>query len=117
LHYFGGSSRPVNSGVGRFREAFGGECMVNTRDRAQVGLELIKEAILEELNAHPHGMTHGEIVQRLGLESDFEGQQRNYLSWSVLGILVGEGKVQYTGERQNKTYHLVSESSVSAGSN
>jgi len=88
--------------------------MVNTRDRAQVGLELIKEAILAELRAHPHGMSNVKIVQRLGLESDFEGEHSNYLSWSVLGILVGEGKVRHVGERQNKTYHLVSDIGASA---
>ena len=90
--------------------------MVSNRERAQVGLELIKEAILSELKAHPHGMTHAEIVHKLELESDFEGENRNYLSWSILGILIGEGKIKYTGERQNKTYSLVSESSASAGS-
>jgi hypothetical protein len=90
--------------------------MVNNHDRAQVGLELIKEAILSELKAHAHGMTNAEIVHQLGLESDFEGQNRNYLSWSILGILIGEGKVRYTGEGQSKTYHLVSESNPVAGS-
>lgn len=54
--------------------------MVNNHDRAQVGLELIKEAILSELKARPYGMTNAEIVHLLALESDFEGQNRNYLS-------------------------------------
>lgn len=90
--------------------------MVSNLEKAQVGLELIKEAILSELKAHTHGMTNAEIVNKLKLESDFEGEQRNYLSWSILGILVGEGKIKYTGERQHKTYSLVSESSVSTGS-
>ena len=85
----------------------GGNNMVSNRERAQVDLELIKEAILSELKAHSHGMTNADVVHQLGLESDFEGQNRNYLSWSILGILIGEGKVMYTGERQNKTYHLV----------
>ena len=90
--------------------------MVNNHDKARSGLELIKEAILSELKAHPHGMTNAEIVHQLGLESDFEGQNRNYLSWSILGILIGEGKVMYTGVRQSKTYHMVSEGSSLAGS-
>ena len=81
--------------------------MVNNHDKAQAGLELIKEAILSELRAHTDGMTNAEIVHQLGLASDFEGQNRNYLSWSILGILIGEGKVRQTGERQSKAYHLV----------
>lgn len=83
--------------------------MANNRDKAERGLELIKEAILSELRAHPHGMTNAEIVHQLGLQSDFEGQNRNYLSWSILGILIGEGKVMHTGTRQSKTYHLLSD--------
>ena len=82
--------------------------MINNRDRAQVGLELIKQAIQSELKANSHGLTNAEIAHKLELESDFEGENRNYLSWSILGILIGEGKVRYVGERQNKTYHLVS---------
>lgn len=76
-------------------------------DKAQSGLGLIKEAILSELKAHKQGMTNADIVHRLGLKSDFEGQNRNYLSWSILGILIGEGRVNYAGERQNKRYHFL----------
>ena len=68
--------------------------MVNNHDKARGGLELIKEAILSELKAHPHGMTNAEIVHQLGLESDFEGQNRNYLSWSILGILRRSGPLE-----------------------
>lgn len=32
--------------------------MVSNRERAQVGLELIKEVIPSELKVHPHGMTN-----------------------------------------------------------
>ncbi len=90
--------------------------MVSNRDRAQIGLELIKEAILSELKAHPHGMTHAEIVHKLELESDYEGKNQNYLSWSILGILLREVKIKYTGDRQSRTYSLSSESGTAAGS-
>ena len=81
---------------------------MSNHEKAQAGLEMIKEAIISELEHHPHGMTNAEVVNRLGLESDFEGGQRNYLSWSILGILLGEGKVTMTGERRNRTYHVAS---------
>jgi hypothetical protein len=89
---------------------------VSSYDKAQAGLEMIKDAILSELEHHPHGMTNAEIVHKLGLESDFEGQMRNYLSWSILGILLGEGKIKSTGERRNKSYHLISERKAADGS-
>lgn len=81
---------------------------MSSYDEAQAGLEMIKGAILSELKHHSHGMTNADIVHALGLESDFEGQMRNYLSWSILGILLGEGKIKSTGERRTKTYHFVS---------
>ena len=74
--------------------------------RAQDGLALIKQAIVAELAAHPYCLSNAEIVSRLDLESDFEGQNRNYLSWSILGLLIGEGKVSYSGKRQSKRCHV-----------
>jgi uncharacterized protein len=78
---------------------------VNNYEKAQAGLKEIKEAILGELKQHPGGMSNAEIVLTLGLESDFEGQNRNYLSWSLLGLLIAEGKVTYSGQRQGRRYH------------
>lgn len=77
---------------------------MTTYDKAQGGLALIKEAILEELSSSRVALTHAEIVKRLGLQSDFEGTGRNYLSWSVLGLLVNAGQVRYRGDRQNRVY-------------
>src|SRR5690606_38127065 len=77
---------------------------VTTYDKAQRGLSLLKEAVLEEIAASPTALTHAEIVNRLELHSDFEGNGRNYLSWSVLGLLVNAGKVQYRGDRNDRVY-------------
>lgn len=83
---------------------------MNNYDKAQAGLEIIKQAILLELKAHAQGMTNAEIVHKLGLGSDFEGKNKNYLSYSILGVLIGEGKVKHTGYRQSSRFHLVGES-------
>ena len=80
---------------------------MSNHDKAQAGLQMIKDAILTELDSHPLGMTNAEIVHRLGLESDFQGQNRNYLSWSILGILIRQGEVTFSGERQSKRYQRV----------
>ena len=63
-------------------------------EKAQLGLDLLKESILELASANPDGIRNADAVSHLGLQSDHDGQQRNYLSWSVLGILMREGKVQ-----------------------
>lgn len=62
-------------------------------EKAQLGLEFLKEAILEVAAANPTGVTNAQVVNHLGLHSDYNGEQKNYLSWSVLGILMREGRV------------------------
>ena len=60
---------------------------------AQDGLRQIKEAILELLTINPQGLRNVEIADALGLRSDFQGAHRNYLTLSVLGILMDEEKI------------------------
>ncbi len=62
-------------------------------DKAKEGLVALKAAILDCLAKHPEGISNSQIARELGLESDFQGKQKNYLSWSVLGLLVNEGRV------------------------
>lgn len=70
-------------------------------EKSRIGLTLLKEAIVDYLAQHPEGLTNIEITRGLELESDFEGGQKNYLSWSILGILLAEKVVRY--EKQGKT--------------
>ncbi len=70
------------------------------RQTAQEGLSMLKDAILAYLHSHHGQARHADIVENLGLHSDFEGKSRNYLSYSVLGILMNEGKV--TSEKQGR---------------
>ena len=74
------------------------------QQKAAGGLALVKEAILDYLAEHPDGVRHANIVEDLGLESDYEGKQRNYLSWSTIGILLSEGKVRYERRGSQKYY-------------
>lgn len=62
-------------------------------EKAKTAVELLKEAVLEVLRTHPQGLTHAEIVKILDIPSDFKGNQKNYLSWSVLGLLINAGKI------------------------
>jgi hypothetical protein len=77
---------------------------MDNRAKAQNGLTLLKEAILRELESGP--LSNADLVHRLDMASDFEGKNRNYLSWSILGLLVGEGRVGYEGTRHERVYFL-----------
>jgi hypothetical protein len=66
---------------------------MSDKQAAQEGLARIKEAIVALLRSRSYGLTNNEISLELGLESDQAGKQKNYLAWSVLGILMKEGSV------------------------
>ena len=63
-------------------------------ERAQLGLELLKNAIVELARANPRGITNSDAASLLGLRSDYRGRQKDYLSYSVLGLLLREGRVK-----------------------
>jgi len=63
-------------------------------ERAQLGLELIKSAVLELAQANELGISNSDAASLLGLRSDYLGKQKDYLSYSVLGLLMREGKIE-----------------------
>jgi hypothetical protein len=65
-----------------------------TVERAQLGLEFLKAAILGLAKANPRGISNSDAASLLGLRSDYNGKQKDYLSYSVLGLLIREGKVE-----------------------
>ncbi len=68
-------------------------------ERAQIGLELIKSAIVEFAEANPDGVTNADAASLLGLRSDYRGRQKDYLSYSVFGLLIREGRVRRDGRK------------------
>ena len=72
-------------------------------ERAQLGLEFLKAAILELAKANPGGITNSDAASLLGLRSDYNGKQKDYLSYSVLGLLIREGKVE---RKQSPVRHV-----------
>lgn len=70
-----------------------------------MGLALIKEAILDHLEGHRDGLRNADVAHDLGLESDHEGQQRDYLTYSVLGLLLKERRVEKI-KRGSRIYYL-----------
>jgi len=63
-------------------------------ERAQLGLELLKTAIVNLAKANPNGISNSDAASLLGLRSDYRGRQKDYLSYSVLGLLLREGRVK-----------------------
>ena len=78
--------------------------LVLPRQKAEKGLALVKEAILDYLGAYADGLRNADLAHDLGLGSDHEGKQKNYLTYSVLGLLLKEAKV-LKEKRGVKTYY------------
>jgi hypothetical protein len=62
-------------------------------EKAQLGLALLKDAVLELAKANPKGITNSDTASALGLRSDYGGGSKDYLSYSILGLLMREGKL------------------------
>lgn len=71
-------------------------------EKAQIGLELIKSSILELAHANPEGILNSDVAKALGLQSDYLGGSKDYLSWSVLGVLMREGKIVRVEPKRHK---------------
>jgi hypothetical protein len=64
-----------------------------SREKAQIGLTLIKDAVLELAKANHSGVSNSDVASLLGLRSDYGGGSKDYLSYSILGLLMREGKI------------------------
>jgi uncharacterized protein len=63
------------------------------KEKAQLGLAFLKDAVLEFAKANSKGISNSDAASLLGLRSDYGGGSKDYLSYSVLGILMREGKL------------------------
>jgi hypothetical protein len=63
------------------------------REKAQLGLGLLKDAVLELAKANPKGIANSETASILGLRSDYGGGSKDYLSYSVIGLLMRDGRL------------------------
>lgn len=71
-------------------------------EKSQIGLALLKDAVFELAQANPDGITNADVCKSLGLQSDYLGGSKDYLSWSILGLLMREGKVARVEKRKHK---------------
>ncbi len=67
---------------------------MKTSEKAAKARADLEGAILEYLRTRPDGAINNQIARDLGLESDFAGRQKNYLTYSLLGGLMRRGLVK-----------------------
>ncbi|GAA3527266.1 GIY-YIG nuclease family protein [Zobellella aerophila] len=71
-------------------------------EKAQMGLGILKSAVMELAKANPEGIKNSDAAKYLGLQSDYGGGSKDYLSYSILGILMKEGRMM----RNEKKKHV-----------
>lgn len=62
-------------------------------EKAQLGLALMKDAVPELAKANFNGITNSDAASALVLRSDYGGGSKDYLTYSVIGLLMREGKL------------------------
>ncbi|MEQ1640824.1 MAG: hypothetical protein ABL881_08435 [Novosphingobium sp.] len=77
------------------------------RDRAIEARSELESAILDYLKSKADGATNVEVARDLGLESGLSGNQKNYLSYSLLGELKERGLIKREEVEGRKTYKIV----------
>lgn len=68
-------------------------------EKAQLGLSLLLDAVLELAKANPNGVTNADVCHALGLHSSYNGGSKDYLSWSLLGLLMQEGQIKRDNQK------------------
>ena len=57
--------------------------------------------VMELAKANPTGISNSDAAKYLGLQSDYGGGSKDYLSYSVIGLLMKEGRLQRTVNRKH----------------
>ena len=70
-------------------------------EKAQMALQLLKAAVMELAKANPTGISNSDAAKYLGLQSDYGGGSKDYLSYSILGILMKEGRLRRERNRKH----------------
>lgn len=76
--------------------------MSNLLERSRAAKLELEECILELLGNCPSGLGNAQIADELDLRSDFDGRQKDFLSYSLLGGLLKAGKI--TKDSRTKLY-------------
>jgi hypothetical protein len=85
------------------------------KEKAQLALNLLKGAVVEFAQANPGGITNADVARTLGLQSDYGGGSKDYLSFSLLGMLMREGRLR-RDETSGRGKHVVASSTSEVAS-
>lgn len=66
-------------------------------EKVQIGLDMMASGILEFIKANKNGVTNGDVTKYLGIHSEYQGGSINYLSYSILGLLLKDNKIEKDG--------------------
>jgi hypothetical protein len=74
---------------------------------AQLGLQLLEQAVERLALENPAGISNADAADALGLRSDHRGSQKDYLTYSVIGLLLRKGRLVRTTRptRYRSTQH------------
>ena len=63
------------------------------RERAQLGLQYLEDAVVALLTDHPAGMQAAAVADVLGLRTDLDPGHRNMIAEGVLSLLSRNGRI------------------------
>lgn len=100
----GGSLTNVALPAGRPRHRYRNLVMpLGAESKAAAGLQLLKDAVLDFVRANPDGVTNADVASMLNLRSDYGGGSKDYLSYSLLGLLMQEHQIiRVPGTRKHR---------------
>jgi len=85
------SVRPTGVARGRQRDLV---IPTGVVEKAQLALSLLLDSVLELAKANPNGVTNADVCHTLGLHSNYGGGSKDYLSWSLIGLLMQNGQLK-----------------------
>ena len=68
-------------------------------ERSSVGREILCQAVLDLIEANAEGVSNSDVASILALRSEHLGGAKDYLSYSLLGILLSRNAIQKVGSR------------------
>ncbi len=69
------------------------------QERAAAGRELLCDAVLDLVKCNPQGVTNADVASVLALRSDHQGGAKDYLTYSIIGILLARNLLTKEGKR------------------
>lgn len=70
------------------------------RERAQLGLQYIEDAVVALLTEHPAGLAPDAVADVLGLRADLDPGHRDMIAAGILALLARNGRILWDDRHQ-----------------